>query len=127
VFEARELDDAFQRMQSQRTDALVVPGDAMFSSNKAKLVSMAIKARVPTIYGDRLFPEAGGLMSFSVDLVDLCGRAAGHVDRILKGARAGDLPVEEAVKFEVVINLKAAQTIGLTMPPQLLQRANVLR
>jgi putative ABC transport system substrate-binding protein len=78
---------------------------------------------VPTIYGDRLFSDAGGLMSFSVDLVDLCRRAAGHVDKILCGARAGDLPVEEAVKFEVVINMKAAKGIGLTIPPSLLQRA----
>ncbi len=127
VFEARELDDAFKRMQSQRIDALFVPGDAMFSSNRAQLVGTALKARVPTIYGDRLFPDAGGLMSFSVDLVDLCRRAAGPVDKILKGARAGDLPVEEAIKFEVVISLKAATAIGLTIPPSLLQRAEVLR
>jgi putative ABC transport system substrate-binding protein len=124
VFEARELDEAFKTMQSKRMDALFVPGDAMFSFNRAQLVGVALKARVPTIYGDRLFPDAGGLMSFSVDLVELCRRAAGHVDKILRGARAGDLPVEEAVKFEGVINLKAAKALGLTIPPSLLQRAD---
>jgi putative ABC transport system substrate-binding protein len=126
VFEAVELEGAFKTMQKQRFDGLFVPGDAMFSRNRVPLVALAAKTRLPAIYGDRLFPDAGGLMSFSVDLVDLCGRAAGHVDRILRGARAGDLPVEEAAKFDVVINVKTATALGLTIPAALRQRAEIV-
>jgi putative ABC transport system substrate-binding protein len=124
LFDAKEFEEAFKTMQSTRMDALFVPGDAMFSRHRADLVSMTLKARLPAIYGDRLFPDAGGLMSFSVDLVELCRRAAGHVDKILRGARAGDLPVEEALKFEVIINLKTVKALGLAIPPSLLQRAD---
>jgi ABC-type uncharacterized transport system substrate-binding protein len=126
VFGATEFDDAFKTIRTKRFDALFVPGDAMFSKNRAQLVSLAAKARLPAMYGDRLFPDAGGLMSFSVDLVELCGRAAAHVDRILRGARAGDLPVEEATKFEVAINLKTAKALGLTIPASLLRRAETV-
>jgi putative ABC transport system substrate-binding protein len=126
VFEAAEFEGVFKTMQSSRFDALFVPGDAMFSRHRALLVELAAKTRLPAIYGDRLFPDGGGLMSFSVDLVELCRRAAGHVDRILRGAQAGDLPVEDAVKFEVVINLKAAQALGLTIPEALHQEAEIV-
>jgi putative tryptophan/tyrosine transport system substrate-binding protein len=126
VFEATEFEGIFKTMQSSRFDALFVPGDAMFSRHRALLVELAAKTRLPAIYGDRLFPDGGGLMSFSVDLVELCRRAAGHVDRILRGAQAGDLPVEDAVKFEVVINLKAAQALGLTIPAALRQEAEIV-
>ena len=126
VFEATEFGDAFKRIAAKRLDALFVPGDAMFSHHRARLVALAAAARLPAIYGDRLFPDAGGLMSLSVDLVDLCRRAAGHVDKILRGTPAGDLPVEEADRFELVINLTTAQALGLTIPPALRQRAETV-
>jgi putative ABC transport system substrate-binding protein len=114
-----ELDAVFQAMRSKGFDALFVPGDAMFSRERDVLVRRAASFRLPAVYGDRLFPDGGGLMSFSVDLVELCQRAAGYVDRIVRGARAGDLPVEEAVKFDVVINVAAAAALGLKIPPTL--------
>jgi putative ABC transport system substrate-binding protein len=121
-----EFDAAFRAMQSKGLDALFVPGDAMFSRECRALVGLAARFRLPAVYGDRLFPECGGLMSFSVDLLELCRRAAGHVDRILRGARAGDLPVEEAVKFDVVINALTANALGLKIPASLRERAELL-
>jgi putative ABC transport system substrate-binding protein len=123
VFEASELADAFSRVRDARVDALFVPGDAMFSRHRAGLVTLVEGTRLPAVYGDRLFPENGGLMSLAVDLVALCRCAAGHVDRILRGAQAGSLPVTEARAFEVVVNPGAARAIGLTLPPSLLKRA----
>jgi putative ABC transport system substrate-binding protein len=126
VFEATELDDAFARIRDKRLGGLFVPGDAMFSTHRARLVDLAARTRLPTVYGDRVLVDGGGLMSVSVDLVDLCGRAADHVDKILRGTRAGDLPVEEARKFELVVNSKAAKGLGLTIPKRVLERAEVV-
>jgi len=122
-----EFDAAFKAIQSKRFDALFVPGDAMFSRECPTLVSLAARARLPAVYGDRLFPDAGGLMSFSVDLAELCRRAAGYVDRILRGARAGDLAVEDAVKFDVVVNVAAASALGLKIPAGLRERAELVQ
>lgn len=121
-----ELDPAVRAMQSKGFDALFVPGDAMFSRECRSLVGLAARFRLPAVYGDRLFPDCGGLMSFSVDLLELCRRAAGHVDRILRGARPGDLPVEEAVKFDVVINVATANALGLKIPTSLRERAELV-
>ena len=121
-----EFDAAFRATQSKRFDALFVPGDAMFSRECRPLVGLASRFRLPAVYGDRLFPDCGGLMSFSVDLLELCRRAAGQVDRILRGARAGDLPVEEAVKFDVVINVATANSLGLKIPASLRERAELV-
>jgi putative ABC transport system substrate-binding protein len=121
-----ELEGAFKAMQTKRVDALFVPGDAMFSHERGVLVGLAARVRLPAVYGDRLFPDGGGLMSFSVELVDLCRRAAGHVDKILRGARAGDLAVEEAVKFDLVINVAAANALGLKIPASLRERAELV-
>jgi putative ABC transport system substrate-binding protein len=126
VFEAAELDDAFVRIRDKRLGGLFVPGDAMFSTHRARLVDLAARTRLPAVYGDRLFVDVGGLMSVSVDLVDLCGRAADYVDKILRGARAGDLSVEEARKFELVVNAKTAKGLDLTMPKSVLERAEVV-
>jgi len=126
VFEAVELEGVFKTLLSQRFDALLVPGDAMFSTNRAILIGLVARARLAAVYGDRLFPDAGGLMSVSVDLLDLCRRAAGHVDKILRGAQAGDLPVEEALTLEVVINFKATNALGLAIPASLRQRAEIV-
>lgn len=121
-----EFDSAFRAMQSKQLDALFVPGDAMFSRECRPLVGLAGRFRLPAVYGDRLFPDCGGLMSFSVDLLELCRRAAVPVDRILRGARPGDLPVEEAVKFDVVINALTANALGLKIPAALRERAELV-
>ncbi len=91
---------------------------------RARVVSVASKHRLPTMYGSRLFVDAGGLMSYSPHLSDLSRRAAVYVDKILKGAKPGDLPVEQPTKFELIINLKTAKALGLTIPQSLLQRAD---
>jgi putative tryptophan/tyrosine transport system substrate-binding protein len=121
-----EIEAAFPAMRSKGFDALFVPGDAMFSRERDVFVRRTASFRLPAVYGDRLFPDGGGLMSFSVDLVELCQRAAGYVERIVRGARAGDLPVEEAVKFDVVINVAAAASLGLKIPPTLRERAELV-
>lgn len=122
-----EFDAAFRTMQGKRFDALFVPGDALFSRECRALVGLAARFKMPAVYGDRLFPDCGGLMSFSVDLLELCRRAAAQVDRILRGARAGDLPVEEAVKFDVVINVATANSLGLKIPSSLRKRAELVQ
>ena len=105
-------------------NALIQLDDVLFTSHRKQVVELAVKHHLPAIYGFREFPEAGGLMSYGPDLPDLYRRAAGHIDRILKGARPGDLPIEEPTKFELVINLKTAKALGLTIPPSLLARAD---
>lgn len=126
VFEISELAGVFSRLQGRRFDALVVASDAMFSRHRGVLVGLAADAKLPAIYGDRLFPDAGGLMSFSADLIEMCARAAGYVDRILRGARPGDLPIGDAARFEIVINLETARRLGVTIPPALRQRAELV-
>jgi putative ABC transport system substrate-binding protein len=96
----------------------------MFFSERRRLVDMAAKHRLPAVYIVREFVDAGGLMSYGPDLADLFRRTATYVDKILKGAKPGDLPVEQPTKFELVINLKAAKALGLTIPPSVLGRAD---
>jgi putative ABC transport system substrate-binding protein len=96
----------------------------MFLSERRRLADLAAKNRLPAVYPSRESVDAGGLMSYGPDLADLFRRAATYVDKILKGAKPGDLPVEQPTKFELVINLKAAKALGLTIPPSLLQRAD---
>jgi putative ABC transport system substrate-binding protein len=95
-----------------------------FFAERKRIVELAVKYRLPAIYFQREFVDAGGLMSYGVDFDDLFRHAAGYVDKILKGAKPADLPVQQATKFEFVINLKAAKQIGLTIPPEVLARAN---
>ena len=95
-----------------------------FLAEKNRIVELANKNRLPAIYHQKEYVDEGGLMSYGVDYVDLYRRAAGYVDKILKGAKPADLPVQQATKFEFVINLKAAKQIGLTIPPDVLARAN---
>ena len=99
-------------------------GSALFFSERNRLVHLAAKNRLPVVYPQREFVDAGGLISYGPDLADLFRRAATYVDKILKGAKPADLPVEQPTKFELVINLKTAKTLGLTIPPSLLQRAD---
>src|SRR5215470_2225013 len=118
------LDPAFSVVLRERTSALIVISDPMFFDNLTRIVSLAAKSRLPAIYFDGSFVDAGGLMSYGPNVPDLYRRAATYVDKILKGAKPADLPVEQPTKFEFVINLKTAKQIGLTIPPSVLARAD---
>jgi len=119
-----EIEAAFATLVRDRAGALIiVPSPAIFSHRK-QLVELAMKHRLPTVVGSREYVEAGGLASYGPDYPDQFRHAAGHVDKILKGARPADLPVEQPTKFELIINLKTAKALGLTIPPSLLQRAD---
>ncbi len=129
VVEARgpeDFDRAFSDMSKERAGALHVLATGMFESQRGRgrLVGLSAKNRLPTVYTFKYSVEAGGLMSYGPDMADLYRRAATYVDKILKGAKPGDLPVEQPTKFELVINLKTAKALGLTIPPALLQRAD---
>jgi putative ABC transport system substrate-binding protein len=119
-----EFDNAFAAMTAAHLDAIFVPPDSMFYQHRARLALLAAKTRLPTMWGLRDHVEAGGLMAYATDLNDLARRAASYVDKILKGAKPADLPVEQPTKFELVINLKTAKALGLTIPQSLLLRAD---
>jgi putative ABC transport system substrate-binding protein len=119
-----DFDRAFSDMTRARAGALAVLGSAIFNSERRRLVDLAAKHRLPTVYTARDFVDAGGLMTYGPNLADLFRRAAVYVDKILKGAKPSELPVEQPTKFEMVINLKTAKALGLTIPPSLLQRAD---
>jgi len=127
VVEARspaEFDRAFSDMTRARAGALAVLPTPMFTDERTRLVDLAAKNRLPTMFPYSEFVDAGGLMAYGPNLADLTRRAATYVDKILKGAKPGDLPVEQPTKFELVINLKTAKALGLTISPALLQRAD---
>jgi len=119
-----DIDTAFAAMARERPDALLVLGDPMFNSERKRIAALALRIRVPVIHWVRDFTDAGGLMSYGPDLRALYQRAATYVDKILKGARPGDLPIEQPTKFELVINLNTARALGLTIPQSLLLRAD---
>ena len=119
-----DLEKAFGEMARLRAGGVLVVTDPMFSSATDRLVQLASKRRLAAMYGFRSQVVAGGLMSYGVDLADLFRRAPTYVDRILKGARPADLPVEQPTKFELVVNLKTAKALGLTIPPALVHRAD---
>jgi putative ABC transport system substrate-binding protein len=124
VREASQLDGAFAAIARARVDGLAVLTDPLTLRHRASIVNLAAKSRLPAVYGFGEFARAGGLMVYGANIPDLFRRAAIYVDRILKGAHPADLPVEEPTKFELVINLKAAKAIGLTIPQSLLARAD---
>ncbi|HUP37121.1 MAG TPA: ABC transporter substrate-binding protein [Candidatus Limnocylindria bacterium] len=129
ILQARDpggFEKAFAALATERAGALMVQTDAMFITHRRRIVELAARSRVPTIYGDREFVDAGGLMFYGATLANLYHDAAGYADRILKGARPADLPVEQPTKLELVINLKAAKALGLTIPPSVLGRADHL-
>jgi putative ABC transport system substrate-binding protein len=121
-----ELGDAFSAATRMRAGALCVLAGYMFWAHRARLAKLTAASRLPTVYLLREHVEAGGLMPYGVDLRDTYRRAAGYVDKILKGARPGDLPIEQPAKFELSINLKAAKGLGLTIPPSVLARADLI-
>ena len=119
-----DFDRAFTAIARSRAEALFTVADPLTYRERARIVQFAAKARLPAIYEWREFVELGGLMAYGVNLTELYRRAAIHVDKILRGANPGDLPIEQPTKFELVINLKTAKALGLTIPPSLLQRAD---
>jgi len=125
VTESASLDDAFKQAQ-RKAQAVLLLGDAVTLGNKKKITSLAVANRLPVMYNVGVFVEDGGLMSYAPDLESQLQRAAEYVDRILRGTAPGDLPVEQPTKYELVLNLKAAKSIGVTFPESMLLRADRL-
>jgi putative ABC transport system substrate-binding protein len=121
-----ELDRAFSAMKEARAGALIVESSSMLFTLRTRLADLALKNRLPTIFAQREYVDAGGLMAYAADFPDLFRRTATFVDKILKGAKPADLPVEQPVKFDFVINLKTAKTLGLDVSPTLLARADAV-
>ena len=121
---AEDFEKVFARLRKQRPDALFLPGGPLMNANQKRTVDYAWKERLPSTFERREAVEIGGLMSYGPDRTELYRRAAYMVDRILKGAKPADIPVEQPTKFELVVNLKAAKGIGLTIPPQVLAKAD---
>ena len=119
-----EIDGAFAAMSRAGADGLIGLADAMLDSIRTRITRLAIKGHLAAIYQSSVYAEAGGLMCYGPSLPDLFRRAAGYVDRIVKGANPADLPVERPVKFDLLINLKTAKALGLTIPASLLLRAD---
>jgi putative ABC transport system substrate-binding protein len=120
----QEIDSAFAAMTRERAGALLILPDGVFLSQRRQIAEFAVKRRLPAVYGPGGYAEAGGLMTYGANFHDVLRRAATFVDKILKGAKPADLPIEQPTKFELVINLRTAKAIGLTIPPSLLQRAD---
>jgi len=119
-----EFEGAFVAMSRKGAHALFGAAGVLTTEHRKTIVDLAAKSRIPAMWGERQFVDAGGLMSYAVNFYDQVRRAATYVDKILKGAKPADLPVEQPTKFELVINLKTAKALGLTVPPSLLQRAD---
>ena len=118
------FEQAFVAVTQDHADALILPESAMFSQHRQRIFKTAISKRVPTAAGGSHFAEAGSLISYGAKVIDVCQRSALFVDKILKGAKPADLPVERPTKFELVINLKTAKQIGVSIPPNVLARAD---
>jgi putative ABC transport system substrate-binding protein len=124
VLDSKDIETAFRAASKGRADAVIVLPSPLFFPQRAQIVDLAVKSRLPAIYDRREIVEEGGLMTYGVNVNDLDRRAAAYVDKILKGRTPADLPVEQPIKFEFIINLKAAKQIGLTIPPNVLVRAD---
>jgi putative ABC transport system substrate-binding protein len=120
----KDVETAFRAASKERADAALVLGSPIFISQRKQLADLAAKSRLPAIYNRPEYVEDGGLVFYGVSYTDLFRRAATYVDKILKGAKPGDIPIEQPKKFEFIINLKAAKQIGLTIPPNVLARAD---
>jgi len=122
VLDPNQFGAAFEAARG--VDGLMQMEDPLFVTHHRQLAELAIRSRLPAIAGQREYVDAGGLVSYGTNIPDLYRRAATYVDKILKGAKPADLPIEQATKYELVINLKTAKALGLTMPPSLLARAD---
>jgi len=120
----KSLESAFQTARQKQVNGIITTASRAFFAERKRIVELAGKYRLPTVYFQKEFVDEGGLMSYGADYEDLYRRSAHYVDKILKGAKPEDLPVQQATKFEFVINLKAAKQIGLTIPNRVLERAN---
>ena len=119
-----EFASAFAAMERERADALLVTGTSTFLAHRTRLAEFAVKGRLPSMYSFREIVEAGGLMAYAVNMADFVGRSAMYVDKIPKGAKPADLPIEQPTKFELIINLKVAKALGITVPQALVLRAD---
>ena len=127
LWEVRDPDDfdrVFAALHQERPDGLYVPGGPLTRGNETRIVDFAVKSGIPSVHDSREAVEAGAFMSYAYDIVDQSRRLASYVDKILKGAKPADLPIQQPMKFELIINLKTAQTLGLTIPPALLFQAD---
>jgi putative ABC transport system substrate-binding protein len=119
-----ELDAALITINASGEEGLLIQNDALFAAERSRITEFALRHRVPTVFGQRASVTHGGLASYGPDLIENARLAAGHVDKILKGASPADLPVQRPTKFELIINLKTAKALGLTVPQSLLARAD---
>jgi putative ABC transport system substrate-binding protein len=124
VREPGEINDAIASLVAAKVDALYVLESPLLQVQRALVTGLALKARLPTVFGNRIFVDAGGLMSYGSDQRESFQRAASYVDKILKGANPGNLPIEQPTKFQLVINLKTAKSVGITIPQSMLLRAD---
>jgi putative ABC transport system substrate-binding protein len=124
VRDKSELESVVAAQAREPNGGLIVMPDSFTDTHRVEITSLAARYHLPAVYAYRFFAKLGGLLSYGVDLTDNFRRAAGYVDRILKGAKPADLPVEQPTKFELFINLKTAKALGLTIPPSLLGRAD---
>jgi putative tryptophan/tyrosine transport system substrate-binding protein len=123
---SEEIDSAVSAVSRAHAQALYIIDDSIFEAHRTALLKLVSKTRLPCIYGERHWADEGGLMSYGADFKDLFRRSAGYVDKILKGAKPGDLPVEQPTKFDLVVNLKTAKALGITIPESILLRADEL-
>jgi putative ABC transport system substrate-binding protein len=124
VLGPKDIDTAFRAATKGRADALLVLASPVLNDQRTQIADLALKSRLPVIYPQTEYMEAGGLMYYGASTSDLFRRAATYVDKILKGAKPAELPVEQPIKFEFIVNLKVATQIGLTIPPNVLARAD---
>jgi ABC-type uncharacterized transport system substrate-binding protein len=124
VLDLKDIETAFRAVSKGHADAVLVLGNPIFLSQRIQITDLAVKSRLPAIYERPEYVDDGGLMTYGVNINELYRRAATYVDKILKGAKPADLPVEQPKKFELIMNLKAAKQIGLTIPPNVLRRAD---
>jgi putative ABC transport system substrate-binding protein len=124
ILTSKDIETAFRAAAKGRADGVVMLGGTLFNTHRIQIVELAVKSRLPATYTRPEYVEDGGLMTYGPSINDLFRRAATYVDKILKGAKPADLPVEQPIKFEFIINLKAAKQIGLTIPPNVLARAD---
>jgi len=124
VHDTTTLDAAFATLTKVRPDALMIPADTFLVSRRSRIAQFAIENKLPSVYSFREYIEAGGLIAYTPNYKDLFRRAASYVDKILKGTKPGELPIEQPTRFHLLVNLKTARALGLTMPPTLLARAD---